>query len=54
MGLIEKRREEEKAAERSEREKIRRQKRPRPWGVKQRILQSKKKRSELKKLRRGP
>jgi len=54
VGLIEKKRAEEKAEERSEREKIRRQKRPRPWGVKQRILRSKKKRSELKKLRRAP
>jgi peptide chain release factor len=54
IGLIEKRREEEKAAELSAREKVRRQKRPRPWGVKQRILQSKKKRSELKKLRKAP
>lgn len=52
LGAIEKQREDTKASERSAREKIRRQKRPRPWGVKQRILESKKHRSAIKKLRR--
>jgi protein subunit release factor B len=52
LGVIEKQRAEEKATARAEREKVRRQKRQRPWGVKQRILDSKKRRSEIKKLRR--
>jgi protein subunit release factor B len=52
LAAIEKQRQEAKANERAEREKVRRQKRQRPWGVKQRILDSKKKRSEIKKLRR--
>ena len=52
LGLIEKQRQDEKATARAEREKVRRQKRQRPWGVKQRILAEKKRRSELKKLRR--
>ena len=52
LGMIEKQRADEKATARAEREKIRRQKRQRPWGVKQRILDSKKRRSETKKLRR--
>src|SRR6187200_2762757 len=38
LGVIEKKRKEEKANARAEREKVRRQKRQRPWGVKQRIL----------------
>lgn len=53
LAQIEKAREDEKAAEVAAREKVRRQKRPRPWKVKQRILQNKKRRSEVKKLRRG-
>jgi protein subunit release factor B len=52
LALIEQRRAEAAAAARAEREKIRRQKRPRPWGVKQRILASKKHRAEIKKHRR--
>jgi hypothetical protein len=52
LAQIERQRAEEKAMARSEREKVRRQKRQRPWGVKQRILDSKKRRSEIKKLRR--
>lgn len=52
LGTIEKGRADAKASERAAREKIRRQKRPRPWGVKQRILESKKHRSAIKKLRR--
>lgn len=54
LGLIEKQRADAKAAARAEREKVRRQKRPRPWGLKQRILKEKKHRSEIKKLRREP
>jgi peptide chain release factor len=52
LGTIEKERADAKASERAAREKVRRQKRPRPWGVKQRILDSKKRRSAIKKLRR--
>jgi protein subunit release factor B len=52
LGAIEKQRASAKASARSEREKVRRQKRPRPWGLKQRILDSKKHRSAIKKLRR--
>lgn len=51
LDAIEKERADAKAAERSAREKIRRQKAKRPWGVKQRILESKKKRSQVKKMR---
>ena len=43
--------EEEVAAKRHAREKKRRQNAKRPWGVKQRILDSKKKRGAIKKLR---
>lgn len=52
LGTIEKQRAAAKAAAKSAREKVRRQKRPRPWGLKQRILDAKKHRSEIKKLRR--
>jgi protein subunit release factor B len=48
---IETQRREQKAAERSAREKVRRQNAKRPWGVKQRILDGKKRRSQVKKLR---
>ena len=41
----------ERAARKHEREKLRRQTRKRPWGLKQRILNSKKKRGAVKKLR---
>jgi len=51
LDVIETQRREAKAAERSAREKRRRQNAKRPWGVKQRILDSKKKRSAVKKLR---
>jgi protein subunit release factor B len=51
LHAIERRREEERAARRAEREKKRRQNAKRPWGVKQRILDSKKKRGAVKKLR---
>ena len=53
LAQMEKSREEQKAARISAREKIRRQKRPRPWGVKQRILEGKRHRSEIKKMRRA-
>jgi protein subunit release factor B len=53
LALIEKTREDAKAAKVAAREKIRRQKRPRPWGVKQRILEGKRRRSETKKMRKG-
>ena len=43
--------EEEVAAKRHAREKKRRQNAKRPWGLKQRILDSKKRRSAVKKLR---
>ncbi len=51
LDAIQRRRDEERAAARSEREKKRRQNAKRPWGVKQRILDSKKKRSAVKKMR---
>ena len=41
----------ERAAKKHEREKKRRQNAKRPWGVKQRMLDSKKKRGAIKKLR---
>ena len=53
LGQIEKQRAEAKAEARSAREKVRRQKRPRPWALKQRILEGKKRRAETKKLRRA-
>jgi protein subunit release factor B len=53
IGQIEKARAAAAAEKKSAREKIRRQKRPRPWGLKQRILDEKKRRGEIKKLRRG-
>ncbi|MEQ1853319.1 MAG: peptide chain release factor-like protein [Chthoniobacteraceae bacterium] len=43
--------EQERAARKHEREKKRRQNAKRPWGLKQRILDSKKKRGAVKKLR---
>jgi len=51
LDAIARRRDEERAAARSAREKKRRQNAKRPWGVKQRILDSKKKRGAVKKLR---
>ncbi|MGZ5504462.1 MAG: peptide chain release factor-like protein [Chthoniobacterales bacterium] len=49
--VLERKEREERAAERAEREKIRRRNSPRPRAVKRRILESKRKRSTLKKLR---
>ena len=51
LEAIEKARREEKAAAKSAREKKRRQNAKRPWGVKQRMLDSKKKRGQTKKMR---
>jgi protein subunit release factor B len=51
LELLERRRLEAKAARVAEREKRRRQNAKRPWGLKQRILEAKKRRSQLKKLR---
>jgi len=51
FDLIERRRQEEKALERSRREKLRRQRSPRPRALKKRILEGKRRRSKLKKLR---
>ena len=51
LDLIERRRQEEKALERSRREKLRRQRSPRPRALKKRILEGKRRRSKLKKLR---
>jgi protein subunit release factor B len=51
LALLERRRAEEKAARVSAREKLRRQNAKRPWGLKQRILDTKKRRGDVKKLR---
>jgi protein subunit release factor B len=48
---IERARLERKAAQKAEREKVRRQNSPRPRALKRRILETKRKRSTLKKLR---
>ena len=53
LSLIEQQRRDERAERRSAAEKKRRQNAKRPWGVKQRILESKRRRSETKKMRRG-
>jgi protein subunit release factor B len=51
LAALNDRAEQQRQAARSAREKIRRQKRPRPPRVKARILASKRKRADLKKLR---
>ena len=51
LDTIERRRREERAAQRSEIEKKRRQTSKRPRGLKERILDTKKRRSKVKKLR---
>ena len=51
LDAIESAREERRAAEIADREKARRRKSPRPAALKRRILESKRKRSELKKQR---
>ena len=53
LDAIEKARADARAAAKSAREKKRRQNAKRPWGVKQRILDNKKRRSETKKNRRS-
>ena len=49
--LVKRRREAERAAEIRRREKIRRQRRPRPRALKERILETKRRRAQTKKLR---
>ncbi len=51
LDAIESAREQRRAAEIAEREKARRRKSPRPAALKRKILESKRKRGELKKLR---
>jgi hypothetical protein len=51
LHAIEQRRERQRAADISQREKARRQRSPRPRALKKRILESKRQRSKLKKLR---
>jgi protein subunit release factor B len=53
LDAIERSRAEARAAEVSQREKVRRQRSPRPRALKKRILESKRQRSRLKKLRRS-
>jgi protein subunit release factor B len=53
LDTIEGKRQAERAALRSEMEKKRRQNAKRPWGVKQRILENKRRRSQVKRMRRG-
>jgi protein subunit release factor B len=51
LDAIERRRHDERAVELSRREKVRRQRSPRPRALKRRILEGKRRRSKLKKLR---
>jgi len=51
LDVIEKRQRAERQARIAEREKIRRRKSPRPAALKRKILESKRKRAALKKLR---
>jgi protein subunit release factor B len=51
LDAIERRRRDERALELSRREKMRRQRSPRPRALKKRILEGKRRRSKLKKLR---
>src|SRR3989440_12990900 len=51
LDAIERMREKERAAEIARREKLRRQRSPRPRALKKRILEGKRRRSKLKKLR---
>jgi protein subunit release factor B len=52
LAQIEKAKADQKAAKIAAREKVRRQKRPRPWKVKQKILEGKRHRSEIKRMRK--
>src|ERR1039457_2028524 len=51
LDAIERRRQDERAVELSRREELRRQRSPRPRALKRRILEGKRRRSKLKKLR---
>jgi len=51
LDAIERARHDEHAARRAEKEKERRRKAPRPWGLKQKILKEKRHRAETKKMR---
>ncbi len=51
LDAIERQRSEERLARRAASEKERRRKAPRPWKLKQRILESKRRRSEVKRSR---
>ena len=51
LDAIERQRAEERLARRAASEKERRRKAPRPWKLKQRILESKRRRSEVKRMR---
>jgi protein subunit release factor B len=51
IEALERRREKERAAEITRREKLRRQRSPRPRALKERILESKRQRSRIKRLR---
>jgi peptide chain release factor len=51
LDAIERARADERAARRDAAEKERRRKRERPWGLKQRILESKRRRSQTKRMR---
>ena len=53
LDAIETARREERAALRAAKEKERRRNAPRPYGVKKRILENKRRRGEVKKARRG-
>ena len=53
LDAIQRSRDEERAARRSAAEKTRRQNAKRPWGLKQRILETKRRRSAVKKLRKS-
>ena len=52
LAVLERMEEQRRAAERSRREKARRRRSPRPAALKRRILEGKRKRSTVKKLRR--
>lgn len=54
LDAIERARHDQRAARRAAAEKERRRKSPRPWGLKQRILDEKRRRGETKRLRGHP
>jgi protein subunit release factor B len=53
LDQIETRRQEARAAARAAKEKERRRNAPRPWGLKQRILEGKRRRSQTKRMRQS-